>query len=133
MEAEERAARRAVRDRKLAILEQLYWYTDFRREALARANAELGTPPTCAPAELLCGVLKRWANARPPNWLLFVVLLSDFGSESELPDDNQCGTALAARRGHEAPLLPAAQSHHRLKVMVRRDLNIPFHHLDPET
>jgi hypothetical protein len=49
VEAEERAARRAVRDRKLAILEQLYWHTDFRREALARANAELGTPTTCEP------------------------------------------------------------------------------------
>ena len=47
MEAEEKAARRAVRERKLAILEQLYWQTDFRREALARANAELGTPASC--------------------------------------------------------------------------------------
>ena len=51
VEAEERAARRTVRERKLAILEQLFWQTDFRREALARANAELGTPTTCEPSE----------------------------------------------------------------------------------
>ena len=50
VEAEERAARRAVRDHKLAILEQLFWQTDFRREALARANAELGTPTSCESA-----------------------------------------------------------------------------------
>jgi len=48
VEAEERAARRAVREHKLAILEQLFWATDFRREALAAANAELGTPTSCA-------------------------------------------------------------------------------------
>jgi len=47
VEAEERAARRAVREHKLAILEQLFWQTDFRREALAAANAELGTPTSC--------------------------------------------------------------------------------------
>ena len=44
--AAEKQARRAVKERKLAVLEQLLWHTDFRKEALERANAEPARPST---------------------------------------------------------------------------------------
>ena len=49
--AAEKLARRSVKDRKLEVLEMLLWATDFRTEALERANSELAKPIACE-----CGI-----------------------------------------------------------------------------
>lgn len=45
--AAEKLARLALKDRKLEVLETLLWATDFRTEALERANSELAKPIAC--------------------------------------------------------------------------------------
>ena len=45
--AAEKQARRAVKECKLAVLEQLLWDTDFRRDALKRANEEPAKRSAC--------------------------------------------------------------------------------------